>query len=268
LVSIWHLEKMHEPPAAPAVPEPPHEENWWERIRASRLARFSLFYAAMQFSVAIASPFFALYMLRDLHFSYLQFMATTAASVLMHFLTLSTWGRLSDYFGNRFVLAITGFLTAFVPALWLVSDRQAVLILVQFYSGAVWAGFTLSAGNYLYDLVPAHKRVTYMAYHNVLANGGIFLGALLGGWLAIHLPAEMALAGGYALHLPSALLGVFFVSFVARLVAAAVFLPRLREVRATHPVSFGPLLQTGLVPIKGLAFDLLVRLRAISLLER
>jgi hypothetical protein len=47
-----------------------------------------------------------------------------------------------------------------------------------------------------------------------------------------------------------------------------VFLPRLHEVRASHPVSFGPFISTGLVPIKGLAFELLVRLRAISLLER
>jgi MFS family permease len=88
-----------------------------------------LFYALMQFSVAIASPFFAVYMLRDLQFSYAQIMANTGMSVLAQFLTLSQWGRISDAFGNRRVLAVTGLVLPLMPLLWVASPNFWYLLL-------------------------------------------------------------------------------------------------------------------------------------------
>jgi MFS family permease len=271
LVSAWHLARMHDPEQAPAVPSKPISVSLWQRVRCSRLARFSLFFSSMQFAVAVGSPFFAVYVLRDLHFSYLQFAAVTAASVLMQFLSLSMWGRLGDRFGHRFVLVTTGFVVPFVPALWLISDQMTHLLMVQAFSGTMWAGFSLSAGNFLYDLVPAPKRVTLMAYHNVLANSGIFAGALLGGWLATHIPTDFQVAA-YELHLPSVFLGVFFVSFLIRIVVAGLFLPRLHEVRPVRPIALGPVLAAGLlpviVPIRGMVYEFMERLRAIAMFVR
>lgn len=43
----------------------------------------------MQLSVAIAAPFFVVYMLRDLHFTYLEFTINTAMSILIQFLALN-----------------------------------------------------------------------------------------------------------------------------------------------------------------------------------
>jgi hypothetical protein len=73
-------------------------------LKGSQFLCFTFFYALMQGAGVIASPFFTVYMLRDLRFTYLQFMAAAAMTVVMQFLMVNTWGCISDVFGNRLVL--------------------------------------------------------------------------------------------------------------------------------------------------------------------
>ncbi len=231
LVSVYHLARMHEPERqGPALPALRLSWSGLRALRQSSALRYSLFLVCMQFAVGIAAPFFAVYMLRDLQFNYVQFMANTGTAVLMQFLMLNTWGRISDIFGNRLILVTTGSMIPFLPLLWLVSDNFWYLVGVQVISGFAWAGFSLSSGNFLYDLIPSARRSAAMAFHSVLVAIGVFLGGMLGALLAWVVPAEWAFAG-QQFTLPSVLLVVFAVSALLRLLVAAVFLPGLREVR-------------------------------------
>lgn len=260
--SAWYLQRMHDPGGHVAALEAPWHADLWQGLKQTGLLRFSLFHACMQFAVGIASPFFTLYMLRDLEFSYLQFMANTAASVCLQFLTLNRWGRLSDLFGNRLILLTTGVLIPFLPALWLVSTNYFYLLGVQALSGLVWAGFTLSATNFVFDLTPAERRATLMAVHNVLAAAAVFLGAVLGGWLGTHFPTALSVAG-WELSWLTPLYGVFALSALLRLVVAAVFLPRLKEVRRARPMSMSGLIfrVTRIHPVSGMMFEIVARRR-------
>ena len=256
-ISTYHLAQMRDPAGEVAVLRLPARESWWRQLGKSNFARFSLFYALMQFSVAIASPFFAVYMLRDLQFSYAQFMANTGISVLAQFLTLNQWGRISDAFGNRRVLSVTGLMLPLMPLLWIVSPNFWYLLLVQVLSGLCWAGFTLGASNFLYDLVARENRATYLAIHNVVASTGIFCGALLGGFLGIALPARLDIPG-LSLAWLSPLLGVFAISALARTIVLAVLLPGIREVRRVRPISFSRVIfrVTRTHALAGLMFDI------------
>jgi MFS family permease len=258
-ISTYHLARMQDPAGQVAALELPARESWWRKLRKSNFARFSLFYALMQFSVATASPFFAVYMLRDLEFSYAQFMANTGISVLAQFLTLTQWGRISDAFGNRRILSVTGFMLPLMPLLWLVSPNFWYLLLVQILSGLSWAGFTLGASNFLYDLVARENRSTYLAVHNVLASMGIFCGALLGGYLGLVLPESIDIAG-VTLAWLSPLLGVFAISAVLRTIVLVVLLPKIREVRRVRPISFSRVIfrVTRMHALAGLVFDIVV----------
>jgi MFS family permease len=262
LASAWHLQQMHDPPGHVAALEMPWHRELWHGLRETGLLGFSVFFACMQFAVAIASPFFTLYMLRDLEFSYVAFMFNTAASVCVQFFTLNRWGRLSDLFGNRLILVTTGIVIPFLPALWLVSTHYVYLLGVQALSGLVWAGFTLSATNSVFDLTPRERRATLMAVHNVLAATAVFAGAMLGGWLGSRLP-ESLVVGGWAWEWLTPLYGVFIVSTLARIAVAAIFLPRLREVRKVRPMTRSGLIfrVTRLHPVSGLMFDVVGRLR-------
>ncbi len=262
LASAYHLTQMMDPPGHVAAMEVPWHRDLWQGLRSTELFRFSLFFASMQFAVAIASPFFTLYMLRDLGFSYVEFMANSAISVCVQFLTLNRWGRLSDLFGNRLILITTGSLIPFLPSLWLISTDYVYLLAVQALSGLAWAGFSLSASNYVFDLTPPARRATLMAAHNVIAAAAVFLGATLGGLLGTWLPREITLFGT-AYDWLSALYGVFALSTIARLGVSAYFLPRLEEVRKVRPMSPSGLIfrVTRVHAVSGLIFEIVGRLR-------
>lgn len=241
-VSAYHVKKMHDPPGHVAVLESLLQRKLLRRIWGSAAARFSIFYAAMQFAVAIASPFFVVYMLRGLELSYLEYTVIMATVILSQFLSLPRWGRVGDVFGNRVVLLFCGSLIPFMPLLWLVSTQLWYLIAIQMIGGFAWAGFSLSAGNFIYELVPANKRTTYLAMHNVLVGVAVFAGALLGGYLGSHLPKAMAV-GDWHFSWRSSLYGVFILSALLRATVALGFLPRITEIRSVRPLSWGALVR-------------------------
>ncbi|MDH5323977.1 MAG: MFS transporter [Gammaproteobacteria bacterium] len=260
VVSVYHLLYLVEPEHTSIKLETPFSQSqrWWVRLAQSRFVQFSLFFASMQTVVAMASPFFAVYMLRDLQFTYVEFMATSAATIFMQFLALNTWGRISDTFGNRLILLVTGFAIPTIPILWLFSHNLFYLCIVQMLSGLVWAGFNLSATNFLYDLIPSHRRSAFLAFHNVAANIGVFCGAMLGGYLGTVLPKNISW-GDTTLTWHSALLGVFLISALARLTIALIFLPRLREVREVRPITVTALIvrATRFSALSGLIYDII-----------
>jgi MFS family permease len=116
-----------------------------------------------------------------------------------------------------------------LPTFWFI-------LAIQVVSGACWAGFSLAAGNYLYDIAPPEKRAAYSAIHQALSNGAIFCGALIGGFLGTHAPADFEV-GRTTLHFTSGLWSVMIVSGLARALVAVVFLPRLRAVRTVRVLS-------------------------------
>ena len=233
IISVYHLSRMHDPGAHPVEKQAPLNVEWWQRLKESNFARFSIFFALMQMAVSVSAPFFTVYLLRDLGVDYLEFTVVTATAILAQFLTLAQWGRISDVFGNRRILTVCGALLPSLPLMWLFSSEIWYLMAIQVVSGISWAGFNLSAGNFLYDLIQPNRRVRYMAFHNVLASIGIFFGALLGGTLGEWLPDTLRI-GDLTWEWPSAL-----------------------EVRAVRPIGFGGVIfrVTGVNALAGLVFD-------------
>jgi MFS family permease len=257
LISVYHLSRMTDTGQHVAALEIPVGTGWWTRLRQSNAVRFSMFFALMQFSVAIASPFFTVYMLRDLEFSYLHFTLNSGTAIFAQFLTLSQWGRISDVFGNRRILTVTGLFIPLMPLLWTVSTNMWYLIAIQALSGFSWAGFTLAASNFVYDLIAPHRRATYLAIHNVLANVGIFAGAILGGYLGYVLPSQAEIFGTTYSWL-SPLYGVFVVSTVVRAAVVLWLVPKLREVRNVRQISIPQVIfrVTRINALAGVFFDI------------
>jgi len=236
LYSLAQLTRMHEPLARLAPLTIPPLGGLLERMRGSDFAQFALFIAFMNLAVGIASPFFTLYMLRDLRFSYLEFTAVTAFYGLMQFTALKLWGRLSDVFGNLRVVQVTSIVFPALPILWLIIPNFWAILAFQFVAGVAWAGFSLAAGNFLYDVVPPEKRAAYSAVHQTLSNAAVFGGALIGGFLATHAPHELQL-GGYSIAFASGLWLALSASALVRTAVIAIFLPLLREARPVRPIS-------------------------------
>ncbi len=234
------------------IDEPPQKKDpaseftfvmFLARFRESNFLKFVIAIACLNFASYLAAPFFPVFMLRDLQFSYLTYMALQVGSSLASLIALPLWGRHADLVGNVRVLRLSSFFAVLVPVLWLFSHNPAYLMLVQIWAGFSWSGVTLCTGNFIYDAVTPQKRVRCIAYFNVINGVAIFLGSSIGGFLASRLPPLF----GYRL------VSLFALSFLARLVFYLLFSRRFREVRPAHDVSLQDLFFSvvGIRPLVG-----------------
>lgn len=223
----------------------------------SNFAKFVFFVGAINFGVAFSAPYFALYMLRDLHFSYVEFTVVSGVATITQFLTFRYWGELSDRFGNKKILNLCGWGVAVVPMLWLVSPHILYLVIIQTYSGFVWAGFSLASANFIFDAVTPPKRARCVAYQGLVNGFFIFLGSFAGGYAAGHLPQSFSL--GFWVWRPAFILPVIFlISGLIRLVATGIFLSKFKEVRPVEPIRHRELIfrVSHIRPIAGATFSL------------
>ncbi|MCA9406469.1 MAG: MFS transporter, partial [Candidatus Omnitrophica bacterium] len=196
------------------------------KIKTSNFTKFVFFVSLMSFSVNLAAPFFAVLMLKDLHFNYLTYSLIVIVAPLTLYLNIQRWGHHADHVGNLKILKLTTRLIAIIPLLWVINQNPIYLILVEMFSGFLWAGFNLSTANFIYDAVSPEKRTRCIAYFNVINAAGLSTGALVGGFLIKHLPDIFEYK----------ILTLFLVSSSLRLAVSWIFPGILKEVRTVKNV--------------------------------
>jgi len=215
-----------------------HFRHFLKHIKDTNFGKYVLFVMIMQFSVALASPFFAVYMLKNLAFSYLEYTAVIMVPLLVILLVTSAWGKFADKYGNLKVLKISGWTIPFVPLLWLLSPIVLqinpefilpYLLIIEVYSGIVWAGFNLSSIDFIYDVSSRQKVAQFTAIYDSLVSVGIFAGALIGGIIASTTQNILWL---------SPILFLFLLSGILRLLTASTFISNIKEVRRVNDFGF------------------------------
>lgn len=202
--------------------------SFWEFLKkapSNNFGRFTIYRSLLTFATAIASPFFAVYMLRNLGFSYITFMMVTMSQVLFTILMIKIWGKFADRYGNYEVIKITAVLVPLYPILWLISDKVIFLILgPSLIGGIAWSGLNLATGNFVFDSVTPQKRSLVVSYFHVVMGIGIFLGAALGGVLVKIITITFM----------DTLLFIFLISAFARMIAGIILISKIKEVRKTE----------------------------------
>lgn len=199
----------------------------------NNFGRFVLFVGVLFFAVSIASPFFAVYMLNELQFSYLWYTLITLFPVVLSIIVLPFWGRIADKYGNRLVIFISSLSVPFFPLLWLFSTSKIYLLLVpSLVAGLLWGAFNLSAFNFIYDSVKPHHRSACYAYFNVMMGVGIFAGCIFGGIIARYVSLG-TLNNFFNLEFTNIFLYIFLISSIFRFLVVLLFLPKIKEVRNT-----------------------------------
>ena len=224
----------------------------------SNFAIYVFYVGVVNLAVSFSAPYFSLYMLRDLHFTYLQFTAVTSVLSVTQFLMFRYWGELCDRFGNKKILNVCGWGIGVVPALWVFSSHIVYLGAIQVVAGLIWAGFSLASSNFLFDAVSPPKRARCVAYQGLINGVAFLVGSLGGGYAASHLPTSFAL-GPWVWRPVSALPALFLLSGLLRLAAAALMLRKFREVREVEAIRHRDLIYriTNIKPIAGATFSLL-----------
>lgn len=253
-----HFLSRHMDP--PAVGAPEDRFTFWQfikRARESNFVKFVLFVSLFNASIWIAGPYFSVYMLRDVKFSYLEFTILSAFSIASQVLTMQHWGRLSDKFGNKRILNVAAAGWAIAPFLWLVSSNFWYLLFVQATAGFFVAGFTLASANFLFDAVSSSKRARCVAYQGIINGSCVFLGSFIGGKILSNVPPSLVESVGLFTP-PSAILTVILVSGIARVLMLFVVMPLFREVREVEEINHVSLLVriAYLRPVSGIGFSL------------
>jgi len=193
------------------------------RFRESNFVKYVFYVASIMFATNLAAPFFSVYMLHDLHFNYLIFMAIRFASIVAGLVSFPIWGRHADAVGNAKILKLTSFLIPAIPLLWMISPSPVYLVCVEIFSGFVWGGFNLCALNFIYDAVSSGKRIRCLSYFAFINGTAIFLGASAGGFLVEHVSPFRG----------STILTVFLISGLARFLSHFILSRKFKEVRLT-----------------------------------
>ena len=200
-----------------------------KKMRSNNFGRFTIFRTTLSLTVQIAAPFFAVYMLRDLGFSYLTFTIVILSPTIFGLLVAPLWGRFSDKYGNYQVMKITSIGVGIIPLLWLFTRTPAQIIFgPQLISGIAWTGFNLAASNFIYDTVTPQRRGLCVAYYNLLNGFGIFIGASLGAIIAKY---------GTDFTTMNILLVIFFISGTTRLLLDQILVRKFHEVRKVKKFS-------------------------------
>lgn len=200
-----------------------------KKMRHNNFGRFVMYFSLFTFATAIAGPFFAVFMLKNLGFSYTQYMFTVLANSVATVLLLPFWGKFADKYGNWKVMKLNGLLIPILPFLWLLAPLFAkgipvviFIIFLEIYSGVVWSGFNLAAGNFIYDAVSKERLAICSSYFNILNGFWALIGALIGGYVSTHDISAFGL---------QPILFVFLLSGIARLLVHVIMSKKINEVR-------------------------------------
>jgi MFS family permease len=169
--------------------------------------------------------------------------AFAALGTLASIVAYPVWGRLSDRFGNKPVLAACAPVAALTLVLWTftVHDARAlVLVLVgaiHALNGLATAGLDVASNNLLLKLAPEPEAAAYLAAASltraVASAAGPLLGGVLAGWFAarsLSFDVTWISAGGAAVLTPVRLSHYDFV-FLAAAAVGLYAVHRLAAVR-------------------------------------
>jgi MFS family permease len=238
LVSTFFIYRQYEP-------EFKFEDKYYfnifeftKKIYKNNFGKFVIFVSLISLGTAIASPFFSVFMLKELDFDYLSYTIIILTPIVSTIIFLPFWGRYGDKVGNVKVMKITGLFIPLVPIPWILSIfilRSSLsslllpyLIFFELFSGFIWAGFNLSAANFLFDAVSRQRMAICAAYYNFINTIGTFIGASLGGIIA-SINFNLAI---------SSLIIVFILSTIIRFVFYLLMIKKIKEVRDVENLRF------------------------------
>ncbi len=222
--------------------KPEHHFSFFQFLKRAKVGNFGnyvFFMSGMSFAVSFAAPYFTVYMIKSIHFGYLQYIIISVSPLFFGLLFKPLWGRIGDRFGNLFVIRICSIVIPLVPAAWLISNNFYYLLIIQIPSGFVWSGFNLCTTIFIYDSAIPEKRVRCISYFNTMTNLSTCVGTFLGGCAAYYVPPLWG----------ERLLTIFAISALLRGVTVLFLYNRVKEVRYVIPFKLEKDYFKGIIPI-------------------
>lgn len=180
LLSATFLSRQSEPPGLATGQRRLSAHGVWSVVRGGDARRLLLYLLCVQAAVHLCAPYFTPYMLGPLGLSYRGYVLLTAAAFASRILLLPALGRWAHARGSRALFRVGALGIVPLPALWLVSDDFAYLLVLQLFAGAAWAALELATLLSFFETLEDRDRSSVLSAFNFANTVAIALGALAG----------------------------------------------------------------------------------------
>lgn len=183
--SVVLMARQH---AEPARAEAPRWslEAMMRPLRDRRARRLLAYFVAWNGACGLSAPFFGLYLLRDLRFSYAGLAAQGAGLALAKVASTSKWGRAVDRLGSKRVLLVCTAGLSASPLAWIASSvgHDWPLLVETAVGGVLLGGHALASFALPLEEAPPRERPFYLAAVAVAGGAAFAFTSALGGALA------------------------------------------------------------------------------------
>jgi MFS family permease len=189
MISVYLLLRTPELVAVPI------EENilplLWRTLKNVNFRKLLMFNSLWAFSLNLATPFFAVFMIKTLGLPVAYLIGLGILSQLSGIFSLNLWGRYSDRFSNKtvirlcaplYILCILAFAFVGLPSSKVIT--LGLLALIHIVIGFSTAGINLSLSNIGIKLAPKQEAIIYLSAKNMFVAFFSTIAPLIGGLLA------------------------------------------------------------------------------------
>jgi MFS family permease len=197
MVSLLFLRKISDPPQAEPIPD---KKSFFRilslPLRENNFRKFLIYAFCWGMSVHFAAPFFTLYFLRELKFSYGFVALLGTISALADLLGMRFWGWISDRVKNTAVIQFASRVAIFIPLAWIIvrPGNFIIPIILQILAGGFWAGITLCQNNLLLRISQHENKAVFFSAFSIAGGIGSAVGPIISGLI-------LSLIGSFDLHL-------------------------------------------------------------------
>lgn len=230
-VSWLFVSRVYEPPMEISHQAPFKFSDFLKEMWHTKAGKIILLSAFMNLAIYLAYPFYSIYMLEDMKLNMMTFTIINLSATAANLITLGFWGKRIDNTGPIRIIAFTSLCIAFVPLLWAMGHTIPFLMMVQFFSGSMMAGFNLSIPTYIYIHSSPERRAHYLSFLYALNMGMAGIGTLAGGFLVTRVLEPQLLSSKF--------LDLFLISGVLSGLVAFSFVSSLTEVPVLYQRYFG-----------------------------
>ncbi|MEK6570299.1 MAG: MFS transporter [Bacteroidota bacterium] len=250
-VSNYYLKKIAHPPL--------HQEElggpFWKLVQRplqdKNFRQLILLRIVLDTSLNMAGPFFVVYMIREMGLGFSFATAMTAIAGATSLVSMNAWGKLSDRYGNKPLLAISIVGKGIFPLIWLwTSPETFALYIIAHMFGVFDAGINLTAGNIVFEVAPKAYTSVYFGVFFTAIGAASAVAPVLGGYLlqALH---------GVEIHLGVVSISHFKILFLISAIVRFATLPLLKRVHEPEARPVGEVVRViwnawSMNPVEGL----------------